>query len=206
MPPGWQRKSACRSSASCRWHPSEPGLSSRPAARSSAGSTSCSCHLHPDHTGWAWHPAPGGDRLPFAHAAYLVSEAEWARRDLLGAQEIVGLTPRVRTVADGQEVFPGVRMRVTGGHSPGHAEYVITSGGQRLIAFGDALVSPIQVDHPGWSSSFDHDPAESAAHRRRLVAELAEPGTIGIGMHFADVVFGHVRRDGDHPAWRPLDA
>ncbi|MET8745937.1 MBL fold metallo-hydrolase [Streptomyces sp. NPDC004728] len=163
-------------------------------------------HLHPDHIGWAWHPAPGGDRLPFAHAAHLVSEAEWARRDLLGAQEIAGLTPRVRTVADGQEVFPGVRMRVTGGHSPGHAEYVITSGGQRLIAFGDALVSPIQVDHPGWSSSFDHDPAESAAHRRRLVAELAEPGTIGFGMHFADVVFGHVRRDGDHPAWRPLDA
>ncbi|GAA1967800.1 MBL fold metallo-hydrolase [Catenulispora subtropica] len=163
-------------------------------------------HLHPDHTGWAWHPVPGGDRLPFAHATYLLSEEEWAGRDLVGAQEIAALTPRVRIVADGQEVFPGVRMRVTGGHSPGHAEYVITFGGQRLIAFGDALVSPIQVGHPGWSSSFDHDPAESAAHRRRLVAELAEPGTIGFGVHFADVVFGRVRPEGDHFAWHPLDA
>jgi hypothetical protein len=36
--------------------------------------------------------------------------------------------------------------------------------------------------------------------------ELEEPDTIGFGIHFADVVFGQVRRDGDGPAWRPLDA
>ncbi|MFI6089375.1 MBL fold metallo-hydrolase [Streptomyces sp. NPDC051218] len=163
-------------------------------------------HLHPDHTGWAWHPAPGADRPAFAHADYLVSEPEWARRDLLEAQEVAGLAPSIRTVADGQEIFPGVRMRITAGHSPGHAEYVITSGGQRLIAFGDALHSPIQVDHPEWSTTFDHDPARSAAHRRQLVAELTEPDTIGFGIHFADVVFGEVRPDGDRPAWRSLDA
>ncbi|MFE2946694.1 hypothetical protein ACFXHK_06605 [Embleya sp. NPDC059267] len=36
--------------------------------------------------------------------------------------------------------------------------------------------------------------------------EPAESETIGFGMHFADVVFGRVGRDGEHPAWRPLDA
>ncbi|MBP0458239.1 MBL fold metallo-hydrolase [Streptomyces montanisoli] len=167
-------------------------------------------HLHPDHVGWAWHPAPGGDQLAFTHAHYLVSEPEWAQHNLLEAQgmakEIAGLAPRVRTVADGQEIFPGVRMRITAGHTSGHAEYVIASGKQRLIAFGDAMHSPIQVEHPAWSSAFDHDPIRSATHRRRLVAELGEPDTIGFGNHFADVVFGHVRRDGDGPAWRPLDA
>lgn len=163
-------------------------------------------HLHPDHTGWAWQLAPGADRLAFAHADYLVSEPEWDRRDLLDTQEVVGLTPHIRTVADGQEIFPGVRMRITAGHSPGHAEYVITSGGQRLIAFGDALHSPIQVAHPEWSTAFDHDPVRAADHRRQLVSELAEPDTIGFGIHFADVVFGRVRRDGDDLAWRPLDA
>lgn len=66
--------------------------------------------------------------------------------------------------------------------------------------------SPIQIDHPDWSSGFDHDPALTADHRRRLVAELAEPGTIGFGVHFADVVFGHVQQGGDGPAWRPVDA
>jgi hypothetical protein len=62
------------------------------------------------------------------------------------------------------------------------------------------------VEHPEWSCVYDHDPARSAEHRRDLVAELEEPDTIGFGVHFADVVFGQVRRAGDGPAWRPLDA
>ena len=97
-------------------------------------------------------------------------------------------------------------MRIAAGHTPGHAEYVITSGGQRLIAFGDAVHSPIQVEHPEWSLALDHDPVRAADQRRRLVAELAQPDTIGFGVHFADVVFGHVRRSGAGAAWRPLDA
>ncbi|MCU7820822.1 MBL fold metallo-hydrolase [Kitasatospora sp. DSM 101779] len=167
-------------------------------------------HLHSDHLGWACHVVPGGDRPVFAHADHLVSGPEWEGRDLLEAQgaaeQVAALAPHVRTIGDGQEVFPGVRARITPGHTPGHAEYVITGGGRRLIAFGDAVHSPIQIDHPEWSAAFDHDLARTAEHRRRLVAELAEPDTIGFGVHFADVVFGHVRQDGDGPAWKPLDA
>lgn len=168
-------------------------------------------HLHIDHVGWAWHRMPSGDRPVFADAEFLVTEPEWVQRDLLEAggttKEIVAaLAPHVRAVRDGQEIFPGVRVQVTGGHTTGHAQYVIKGGGARLIAFGDALHSPIQVDHPEWSCVYDHDRAKSADHRRRLVAELEQPDTIGFGVHFADVVFGQVRRDGDGPAWRPLDA
>jgi glyoxylase-like metal-dependent hydrolase (beta-lactamase superfamily II) len=168
-------------------------------------------HLHIDHLGWAWHPAPGGDQPAFTNADYLVAEPEWSQRHLLEAhgttkEILTALAPHVRTVADGQEIFPGVRIQITPGHTPGHAAYVIASGGQRLIAFGDALHSPIQVDHPEWSAAFDHDRAQSADHRRRLVADLEKSDTIGFGIHFADVVFGQVRRDGDGPAWRPFDA
>lgn len=80
------------------------------------------------------------------------------------------------------------------------------SGGQRLIAFGDALHTPLQVEHPEWSCVYDHDPVRAADHRRRLVAELAEPGTIGFGVHFADVVFGRVERRDKGLTWQPLDA
>ncbi|MFD9517595.1 hypothetical protein [Streptomyces sp. NPDC059979] len=117
------------------------------------------------------------------------------------AEQVAALAPRVRTVTDGHGIFPGVRV-----HTVGHAEYVITGGGRRLIAFGDSVHSPIQIDHPDWSSAFDHDPVLTADHRHRLVAELAEPGTIGYGVRFADVVFGHVQQDGADPAWRPVDA
>jgi glyoxylase-like metal-dependent hydrolase (beta-lactamase superfamily II) len=168
-------------------------------------------HLHPDHLGWACHPAPGGDRPTLAHADYLVAEPEWSQRHLLeahgvGKETLAALEPYVRTISDGQEIFPGVRVRFIPGHTPGHAAYVITAGGKRLIAFGDALHSPIQVAHPEWSSVVDHDTTQSTAFRRRLVAELQEPDTIGFGIHLADVVFGQVRPGGDGPVWSPVDA
>ncbi|MFI9825143.1 MBL fold metallo-hydrolase [Streptomyces sp. NPDC052013] len=168
-------------------------------------------HLHIDHLGWAWHPAPGTDRRVFSRADYLVAEPEWAQRQLLQAHGTTGdmleaLAPHVRTVTDGQEIFPGLRVRFVPGHTPGHAAYVLSAGGQRLIAFGDAMHSPIQVAHPEWSAAPDHDRARAADFRRRLIAELAEPGTVGFGIHFADVVFGQVRQgENGRPVWQPVD-
>jgi glyoxylase-like metal-dependent hydrolase (beta-lactamase superfamily II) len=164
-------------------------------------------HLHVDHLGWAWHPVPGGDELAFPAAEYLVAENEWAERHSMTshgttAEMLEALAPHVRTVRDGEEIFPGVRVLLTPGHTPGHTAYVVESEGQRLIAFGDAMHSPIQVEHPEWRAVVDHDPGQSAASRRRLVTELRRPDTIGFGVHFADVVFGRVRGDG--PSWRPL--
>ncbi|MBC3990518.1 MBL fold metallo-hydrolase [Streptomyces sp. AC563] len=168
-------------------------------------------HLHVDHLGWAAHRAPGADRPAFTGADYLVAEPEWTQRDLLAAhgtspETLAALEPRVRTVTDGQEIFPGVRVRFLLGHTPGHTAYVVSGGGRRLIAFGDAMHSPIQIGHPEWSAWSDHDSAQSADFRRQLVAELQEPDTIGFGVHFADVVFGRVRPGDDGPTWHPVDA
>ncbi|WP_434592076.1 MBL fold metallo-hydrolase [Streptomyces sp. A5-4] len=172
-------------------------------------------HLHLDHLGWAWHPAPGTGRPVFTGAAYLVAEAEWSQRHLTEAhgtskEMLSALEPQVRTFAAGEEIFPGVRALPTPGHTAGHTAYVISSGGRRLIAFGDALHSPIQVAHPEWSAVSDHDAEQSAGFRRDLVAELARPDTLGYGVHFADVVFGqaavHPDGEGRGHFWRPVSA
>ncbi|GAA0912002.1 MBL fold metallo-hydrolase [Nonomuraea longicatena] len=167
-------------------------------------------HLHIDHIGWAWNPAPGTAEPAFTRAEYLVAEPEWTGRELYPMTEenraiVAVLEPKVRTVADGEEVFPGVHVRITQGHTHGHAVYTVTGGGRRLIAFGDALHSPIQVAHPEWSAASDHDPVHAANVRRELVADLAGPETIGFGIHFADAVFGRVRQNGSGAVWEPLD-
>ncbi|WP_371778383.1 MBL fold metallo-hydrolase [Streptosporangium subroseum] len=167
-------------------------------------------HLHTDHIGWAWQPVPGTDRLAFPDADYLVAEPEWSGRHLIKAhvspKALDVLEPRVRTVGEGEEIFPGVHVMPTPGHTPGHTAYVIGSGGLRLIAFGDAMHSPIQVDHPAWSAAPDYDPKQSEDSRRHLIAEMAEPRTIGFGVHFADVIFGRVDPRADGPAWQPYRA
>ncbi|NUO98446.1 MAG: MBL fold metallo-hydrolase [Nonomuraea sp.] len=162
-------------------------------------------HLHSDHLGWAWSPEPGTGAPPFAHAAHYVAAPEWERRDLAADDRLAVFAPRVRTAEDGEEIFPGVRASYAAGHTYGHTTYTITGGGRRLIAFGDALHSAVQVTHPEWSCGIDHDPAESAVHRRRLVEELSRPGTIGYGNHFADVVFGRAERRPDGRfTWLPV--
>ena len=57
------------------------------------------------------------------------------------------------------EVAPGVLVRRTGGHTPGHSIVRIESGGQALTVAGDALFQPA-FDNPGWQNGFEHDPLE----------------------------------------------
>ncbi|TMR22953.1 MBL fold metallo-hydrolase [Nonomuraea zeae] len=172
-------------------------------------------HLHVDHIGWAAYPVPAenqpalGGEPALASAEYLIAEPEWTQRHLVveaGTSEeaLAAMAPRVRTVREDEEIFPGVRVMLTPGHTAGHATYTITSGGQRLLAFGDALHSSVQIRHPEWSSGADLDTAESAGHRHRLVKELLRPDTFGFGIHFADVAFGRVDATADGPTWRPV--
>lgn len=152
-------------------------------------------HLHLDHTGWL--PA-------FTEATYVITEPEWTNR--VNTNDVVHATmdaiaPRVRQVGDDEEIFPGVRVQLSAGHTAGHATYVITAGDQRVLAFGDAMHSPVQVINPDWGAESDRDSAQAAAARHRLVEQLSAPNTIGFGIHFADVQFGRV----DNGTWRPLD-
>jgi glyoxylase-like metal-dependent hydrolase (beta-lactamase superfamily II) len=162
-------------------------------------------HLHNDHFGWAWLPA---DRPAFAGTPLLVAEPEWTQRHYAEEQGmadmIKALEPQVRTVTEDQEIFPGVTVRYASGHSAGHAAYVISAGGQKVIAFGDAFHTPLQVIHPLWRNVFDFDHKQATSLRRGLIDELAQPGTMGFAVHFPEP-FGRVRIDG-MPAWQPVEA
>ncbi|MGB3437348.1 MAG: MBL fold metallo-hydrolase [Actinophytocola sp.] len=151
-------------------------------------------HLHMDHTGWL---------TAFTEARYLITEPEWTNRahgtDANHAT-LDAIAPRVHQVSDEEEIFPGVHVLMSPGHTAGHATYVITAGDQRILAFGDAMHSPIQVANPDWVAASDHDRAQAVESRRRLVNELTTPNTIGFGIHFADVQFGQVTNG----AWQPL--
>lgn len=166
-------------------------------------------HLHLDHIGWLWQSTPTSSTSPFADIPVLVGDTEWEQRDLAFADgaspEMIDVfATQVRTIGDGEEIFPGVHAMATPGHSLGHLAYTITSPGHRLIAFGDAMQTPVQITHPELTATVDDDPGESVATCRRLIDELAMPGVLGFGLHFADAQLGRVT---DHPdrgqTWQP---
>ncbi|MGQ4514570.1 MBL fold metallo-hydrolase [Streptomyces sp. DW26H14] len=164
-------------------------------------------HLHDDHVGWA----QAADGAHFAGAtSFVMSTAEWREGGGLLPAALAG---RVRTPADGGEVFPGVTLREWPGHTSGHAGYVVEVGDgrsgddgvRRVLVLGDVLHSPAQTAHPEWRVFFDGAGEQAVLTRRAVLEEAARPGTVCYAGHFADVVFGRVEAAGDGYVWHPVD-
>ena len=77
---------------------------------------------------------------------------------------------QLRQFDEEHEVAPGVIVRRTGGHTPGHSVVRLTSGGEALTFAGDAVFT-VGFDHPDWHNGFEHDPEEAARVRARLLRE-----------------------------------
>ncbi|MGW4368068.1 MBL fold metallo-hydrolase [Nocardia takedensis] len=164
-------------------------------------------HLHMDHIGWLWQARPDTTTNIFDGIPVLIGSTEWERRDLAIADgappEVLDtFASQVRVLGDG-EIFPGVRAMPTPGHSLGHTSYVLTSAGERLIVFGDAFTTPIQITRPHLTTAADDDHALSRDSAARLLHELARPHTRGFGMHFADIQFGRVVSHAGTDHWQP---
>ncbi|WP_411144406.1 MBL fold metallo-hydrolase [Streptomyces sp. x-80] len=158
-------------------------------------------HLHDDHSGWARPDAVDDAHSLFPHARWLVGEGELQGLDPAAGPRLAGQSERTTTVADGTEISEGVRAWALPGHTPGHTAWILDTGdGRQIVAFGDAMHSPVQVRHPDWEVVLDHDPAEAERSRRRLVQFLARDGVFGFGVHFADQQLGTVDGTGH---WRP---
>jgi glyoxylase-like metal-dependent hydrolase (beta-lactamase superfamily II) len=108
----------------------------------------------------------------------------------------------LRTFDLEHQVAPGVVVRRTGGHTPGHSVVRVTSGSDRLMFAGDALF-PVSFDHPEWHNGFEHDPEEATRVRLRLMRELAETGAWLVSTHMPFPSVGHVAAAGDLFRWVP---
>lgn len=108
--------------------------------------------------------------------------------------------PMLHIFEEEYEVAPGVVVRRTGGHTPGHSVVHVTSGGERLTFAGDALF-PVGFEHPDWHNGFEHDPEESVRVRVDLLREAAANRELLVATHLPFPSIGHVAVDGDAFRW-----
>jgi glyoxylase-like metal-dependent hydrolase (beta-lactamase superfamily II) len=108
----------------------------------------------------------------------------------------------LRQFDEEHEVAPGVVVRRTGGHTPGHSVVRLASGGDALTFAGDAVFA-VGFDQPDWHNGFEHDPEEAARVRVRLLRELAETGEMLVATHMPFPSVGHVAVAGDVFRWVP---
>lgn len=110
---------------------------------------------------------------------------------------------QLRTFEDECEVAPGVVVRRTGGHTPGHSVVRLASGGDGLTFAGDAVFA-VGFDQPDWHNGFEHDPEEAVRVRVGLLRELAESGEMLVATHLPFPSVGRVAAAGDVFRWVPV--
>ena len=176
-------------------------------------------HLHPDHVGWNLLEDGGAYRPTFPRARYVAHRADWdtfrkpeVRQALEGvagdffAQTLEPLEALgVLDLADGERsLTEEVTTLHTPGHTPGSMGLLISSGGERAIILGDALVHPAQVEHPDWGFAFDFDGETAVRTRNSLLDRIEAEGLVLSACHFPEPGFGRVVRLEGRRLWQAL--
>jgi len=175
-------------------------------------------HMHPDHSAGLTDMSNG--QLLFPNAELVMHENElpyWfddgamAKADersrklyfLAGREQVAPYKSRTRLFREG-EVFPGVTAVPSGGHTPGHAAYLVASGNDQLMIWGDTVHVPeVQTAFPAAGMAFDVDLAEAAASRKRMFDRVSADGVLIAGMHLHFPAFSRLARRGEGYALYP---
>ncbi|MBS0558839.1 MAG: MBL fold metallo-hydrolase [Proteobacteria bacterium] len=169
-------------------------------------------HMHPDHSAGLADRETGARFFPNAELVaheneprHWLDDAAMARateREKLlyfqcAREQIAPYRDRTRLITGG-EVFPGVTAVPAPGHTPGHTMYLIQSGGESLLVWGDITHVPdIQIPRPEVTIAFDTDPAGAIASRRRVLDMAATEKFLVAGMHLHFPAFSRIARRGD---------
>ena len=156
-------------------------------------------HMHGDHIGGLMT-----DGAPtFANASYVTGQVEydaWSGMDNEGFKASVQpLADRMTFIGDGGSVASGITGMAAFGHTPGHMNYLIESGGKQLMITADLANHYVwSLAYPDWEVRFDMDKEAAAATRRRVLGMLAADRIPFIGYHmpFPAMGFVETREDG----------
>jgi glyoxylase-like metal-dependent hydrolase (beta-lactamase superfamily II) len=167
-------------------------------------------HLHSDHANGL---VDAGGRAVFPQAELIVHQKEagfWLdrsvtpedperlRRNTLGAQRVTApYRDRIRRVSDG-EVLPGISAVLLAGHTPGHTGWLLQSGGERLLIWGDIVhLAGVQIPRPDAALVFDVNPQAAIAARRQAFEWTARERLLVAGAHLDFPGFGYMVRNGE---------
>jgi glyoxylase-like metal-dependent hydrolase (beta-lactamase superfamily II) len=161
-------------------------------------------HMHGDHIGGL--ARDGKALFPKALVYVAEKEKEYWTITHINRGAVAALAPygnRVRTFRPGElggrltELVPGIEAVAAYGHTPGHSCFLVSSGTERLLIWGDLMhVQDIQFPLPGISVSYDTDPVMAAETRKKILQYVAANNIPIAGMHLVYPAVGTVKEDG----------
>ncbi len=113
---------------------------------------------------------------------------------------------KVRQVAPGSEVLPGITSIAAFGHTPGHCIFRITDNNQSLIFLADITNRPeLLARRPDFHLVFDFDAPAAEATRRRVLDMVSTDRVRVTGYHFPFPAMGTMAKEGAGYRFVPTD-
>lgn len=162
-------------------------------------------HMHGDHVGGLM----GDAGETFAGAEYITGAVEdnhWsgADHDTYKAK-VAPLAEKMAFIDGGASVASGVTAMQAFGHTPGHMNYMLESGGKQLYLMADLANHYVwSLAYPDWEVRFDMDKEAAAAARRRVLGMLAADRVPMVGYHMPFPGMGYVAARGDGFEYVPV--
>lgn len=165
-------------------------------------------HVHSDHV----CGLTINDKVMFPNADVYISRADF---DFLYAdpqknpfpEVTAALAPykaagKIKTFEAGTTLFPGITAVSLAGHTPGHTAFMIASGNQKLLLWGDVIhYAMVQFRYPEAFFGYDAAPKEAIKTRKQELADAVQ-GRYWIGAaHIEFPGFGHVKLEDGHYDW-----
>jgi glyoxylase-like metal-dependent hydrolase (beta-lactamase superfamily II) len=166
-------------------------------------------HIHPDHSNGLVDDE-GQPNFPNAevivHADDVrfwverepeASDNEFRQRNMKAARRAFApYRDRVRAITGG-EPLPGISAQPQPGHTPGHTGWLVSSGDDALLIWGDIVhVTGVQFARPDAALTFDLDPDAARRSRSRVFDWVATDRIRVAGAHLDLPAFGYVQRSG----------
>ena len=169
-------------------------------------------HLHFDHCGW--NTIRRGDQVvaTFPKATYYAPQGEWEHGRLQLERDAVSYisenydpliqSGQMKLAHGDQEIIPGISVRVFPGHTATMQAVIITGGGKTACYISDLIPTSAHIDL-NWVMSYDLDPLETIASRKRYYTQALPEKWLTIFTHDHLVPWGYIEEQAGRLTVRP---
>ncbi len=138
-------------------------------------------HGHLDHTGWATMRAKGSIVPTFPNAKYYMQEDTYEEikfpnektKPNYNYMNFENLDEQLEIIRGDEEIFPGLEIMKTGGHTKGHQVPILRAGNRTVIYFGDLLPTASHIK-PAYIMAYDLYPMDTFYKKKELLEKAYE--------------------------------
>ncbi|MBO6899422.1 MAG: MBL fold metallo-hydrolase [Shimia sp.] len=174
-------------------------------------------HIHPDHSGGL---IDANGQAVFANAQVAVGQTEYGfwHDDAIMASvpessrgffqiarnTVAPYADRMILHSNEQDILPGLTSLPLPGHTPGHAGYLLQTGNDQLLFWGDLVhMTALQFDNPSLTIAFDTDATQTVDTRLSMFDRASADNLLVTGAHLDFPGLGKVRKSANGYAYQP---